>query len=145
MPQLPGRGGVRRYREAAAIALLVLDMKCGKGYYGPMRSELIGEIFSVETEAERLVSEARQQGRSMVSASQQEGEKQLQKAIEQARAERDKAIAAAQKASAEHLQALKDRLSKESVEDSALAACADRIASSMVDILCMTQLGDHTS
>ena len=47
-----------------------------------MRSELINEIFSVETEAEKIVSDAQQRGRAVVAAAQEEGEKRLHSALD---------------------------------------------------------------
>lgn len=109
-----------------------------------MRSELINEIFSVEAEAEKIVTEAQQNGRLLVSRIQEEGEKNIRLAMETARQEREAAIEAAQKASAERIQAAKNAMEQSDSDNLDIKECARTIAESLVDILCRTHLGENT-
>ena len=107
-----------------------------------MRSELISEIFSVESEAERLVSEAREQARSIILKEQQAGEHLLQEATSRARAERELAIEEAQAASSARIEQAKALLDRSDDGDNDLHERAECIAEEMVKILCATRLGD---
>jgi hypothetical protein len=109
-----------------------------------MRSELINEIFSVEAEAEKIVTEAQQNGRLLISRIQEEGEKEVRLAMERARQEREASIEVAQKASAERIQAAKNSIEQSDSDNLDINECARSIAESLVDILCKTQLGEHT-
>lgn len=108
-----------------------------------MRSELIGEIFSVEAEAERLVSEAQKQARSILLESQEAGQRSLQAATEQSRAQREARLASAQEASAANIRAVKERIEVQESEDDEIVACAHHIAEQMVELLIKTDLGDR--
>lgn len=109
-----------------------------------MRSELINEIFSVEAEAEKIVTEAQQNGRLLISRIQEEGEKEVRLAMEKVRQEREAAVDAAQKASAERIQAAKNSIEQSDSDNLEINECARSIAESLVDILCRTQLGENT-
>ena len=110
-----------------------------------MRSELINEIFSVETEAEKIVSQAQQKGRQIVADAQAEGEKQLRVTLEQARAEREQMIEQAQQESQQRLAAVTETLADSDSDTDELQTCAERIADEMVAVLCKTSLGDLQS
>lgn len=107
-----------------------------------MRSELIGEIFSVEEEAERLISGAREKGRSLLIERQQSKEQELHEAVRTARAEREATIASEQKAASARIEAARKSLAESESEDQQIQECAAMIADRMVNVLCMTRLGD---
>ncbi len=75
-----------------------------------MRSELINDIFSVETEAERIVAEARQLAREQVSRSHEEGAALVRIAAQEARESRFQAIKEAQRASAKRIDEFQESL-----------------------------------
>ena len=107
-----------------------------------MRSELINEIFSVEAEAESLVSKARQEGRSLVATAQQEGESRLKEAEKQARKAGELELERAQAEADRHIESIRESLihSGEDTED--LQECAQRIAEELVTRLCGSSVGD---
>lgn len=107
-----------------------------------MRSELINEIFSVETEAERIVNEAKVKGRDLISQAQEEGEKALHVAGEQARAERDEVITKAQQGSKVRIAQAEKELETTGSEKIDFESCVDSIAKKFVDLLCSTKLGE---
>lgn len=110
-----------------------------------MRSELINEIFSVESEAEKIVSEAQLKGRELVSEAQKRGEEALREAVEKARTDRDTAIRHAQQKAEERIAAQREALELSDVDNKDLITRADTIADSMVKVLCRTTLGDPVS
>lgn len=107
-----------------------------------MRSELINEIFSVETEAEKIVHEAQVKGRALVSQAQKEGEKALQEATEKAHAQRDEAITKGQNESKLRIAKAEKTLQETEAQKIDLEACADSIAKKLVDLLCSTKMGE---
>ena len=110
-----------------------------------MRSELINEIFSVESEAEKIVAQAQQKGRQIVADAQAEGEKQLRVHLDQARAEREKLIEQAQQESQERIAAVAETLADSESDTDELQICSERIADEMVAVLCKTSLEDFQS
>jgi F0F1-type ATP synthase membrane subunit b/b' len=107
-----------------------------------MRSELINEIFSVEAEAEKIVTEAQQKGRTLVAEAQKRGELRLQKAIDQARSEKDSKIAQGQQESENRIQSVLQSLNQKTEEEHDVQACAERLADQMVHVLCTSSLGE---
>lgn len=110
-----------------------------------MRSELINEIFSIEAEAEKIVTEAQQNGRKLVSDAQSEGEKRLRLAIEEARKQREVTVAGAQTETERHIASERVTLESSEADNLDLQACADAIADRMVEVLCKTPFGDSVS
>lgn len=107
-----------------------------------MRSELIGEIFSVESEADRLISQARQEARDIILSTEQACEQLLQREVAQARAEREKAIAQAQEEARTRVEEEKARLERSDAQDRLLDGRAEEIADAMVRLLCATKVGE---
>ncbi len=107
-----------------------------------MRSELINEIFSVETEAEQIVHDAQVKGRELVSRAQREGTKALHEATEKAYEQRDATIAKAQEKSEARIIEAEKNLWETEAQKVDLDACADSIAKKLVDLLCSTKIGE---
>jgi|SRR5690554_5650582 len=107
-----------------------------------MRSELIDEIFTVESEAEKIVKEAQVEGRARVAEAQKTGENRLKSAIEQARRERDAAITEAQQQSDRRIAAVREALVESDRDNQEFIACAEQIANRMVTILCRSSVGE---
>ena len=107
-----------------------------------MRSELINEIFTVKSEAEHIVSEAKKQAQATVVQAQQDGDLRLKDALEQARAERESTVAQAEKASQQRIEAVRQDLAQSEQESSELHACAEQIADQMVKLLCGSTVGE---
>lgn len=107
-----------------------------------MRSELINEIFSVESEAERVIQEAQEQGRNRVIEAQREGEQRLKEAVQKARADKEAAIASAQQESDRRIASVHSALKQAESDDQEYIDCADQIAQRMVAILCRSSLED---
>lgn len=107
-----------------------------------MRSELINEIFSIETKAEKIAHEAQIKGRGLVSQAQKEGEEALQKATEKVHAQRDVTITKAQDASEARIAKAEKALQETEAQKIDLASCADLIAKKLVTHLSSTKLGE---
>jgi len=108
-----------------------------------MRSELINDIFSVESEAERIVSEARQKARDMTDDAQRAGQESVRAAVEEAREERSRIVSEAQKNSVDRIAAFQAEMDRNDPSDEEIDACADAIAERMVEILCRSQLEEY--
>lgn len=107
-----------------------------------MRSELINEIFAVESEAETIVSEARKQAQAMVAQAQHDGDERLKVALDQAREEREATVATAEKASQQRIETIRQDLAQSEQENKELHTCAERIAQQMVTLLCSSTVGE---
>lgn len=108
-----------------------------------MRSELINKIFSVEAEAEKIVREAKNQGKGMVTQARLEGDQALRLAGEKAAQVRDKTIQKAQEASDKRIEEGKSTLEREERKGINLDKCAERLASEMVNLLSTTTLREQ--
>jgi vacuolar-type H+-ATPase subunit H len=64
-----------------------------------MRSELINDILSVETEAERIVQSAKEECRRRLATAHEQGEALVKATVDEARARRFAALESAQKES----------------------------------------------
>ena len=107
-----------------------------------MRSELINDIFSVETEAERIVEQARQQARERVSRSHEEGAARVRLAAQEARESRFQAITEAQQASANRIAEFQESLLPNERDPHHDEALADTISNAIVDFLCLSQVSE---
>jgi len=105
-----------------------------------MRSELILDIFSVETEAENIVMEARKHSREMVSQAHTVGTSQVKVTLQEAREARQKEVLCAQAESTKKITTLQASLPMESRNLEMDALLADRISVKMVDFLCSSPL-----
>ncbi len=108
-----------------------------------MRSELINKIFSVETEAEKIVKEAKDQGKGMVTQARLEGDQALRLASEKAAQVRDKAILKAQEASDKRIKEGESALESQELAGIDLEECSKRLASKMVNLLSTTNLREQ--
>ncbi len=105
-----------------------------------MRSELILDIFSVETEAENVVMEARKHSREMVSQAHTVGTSQVKATLQEAREARQREVSRAQAESAKKITTLQTSLPMESHDLEKDALLADRISDKMVVFLCSSPL-----
>jgi vacuolar-type H+-ATPase subunit H len=110
-----------------------------------MRSELILDIFSVETEAENIVLEARKKSREMVSLAHTEGASQVKAALQEAREARQKEIADAQAASSKKIVSLQESFISDLRDSQQDALLADGISDKMVAFLCSSPLVESKS
>ncbi|PKL11254.1 MAG: hypothetical protein CVV52_14565 [Spirochaetae bacterium HGW-Spirochaetae-8] len=108
-----------------------------------MRSELINDIFSVETEAERIVAEARQLAREQVSRSHEEGAALVRIAAQEARESRFQAIKEAQLASANRIAEFQESLLPKERDPHHDETLADTVSNAIVDFLCLSQLSEQ--
>lgn len=108
-----------------------------------MRSELISEIFSVEEQAEKIVSDAQKKAHSLIIAAQQKGEQHLSEAVEKERAKRDTKIQKRQQESRDTIDKVKKEIELKESEDSELVSCAHDIALDVVKLLSTTKIGDR--
>jgi len=109
-----------------------------------MRSELINDIFSVETEAERIVEEARQQARERASRSHEEGTARVRLAAQEARESRFQAITEAQRASATRIAEFQESLLPKEHDPHRDGTLVDTISDAIVDFLCLSQLSERS-
>ena len=109
-----------------------------------MRSELINDIFSVETEAERIVAEARQQARERASRSHEEGAARVRLAAQEARESRFQAVTEAQQASANRIAEFQESLLPKERDPHHDETLADTISNAIVDFLCHSQLSERS-
>ncbi len=105
-----------------------------------MRSELIFDIFSVETEAENILMEARKKSRETVSLAHTEGASLVKVALQEAREARQKKVSEAQKSSANKIASLQETFLLDSRDSQQDALLADRISDDMVAFLCSSPL-----
>ena len=100
-----------------------------------MRSELIDGIFSVEAEAERIVSEARAQAREAVSKAHEEGDASVREMTEKARNSRHLRLEKAQAASAAKVASYQESL-RHRTNESEQDDLVDGMAEAIVRLLC---------
>lgn|SRR5690554_4893841 len=105
-----------------------------------MRSELIGEIFTIETQAEKIVLEAEKKREALLVEAQNRGEQQLTDAIQKERKKRETLVQEAQDKAQMSVEELKERLAKEETEDRAITECAQKIARNVVSLIEATSI-----
>ena len=109
-----------------------------------MRSELINDIFSVETKAERIVAEARREARERVSHSHEEGTTRVRLAAQEARENRFQAIKEAQQASVNRIAEFQESLLPKDRDPHHDETLADAISEAIVDFLCLSKLSERS-